>query len=320
MEKQKTAKSHNKVMQNVAFFGSSDYSLPIVQTLIASPDMRLTLLVTKPNMEHYRQLLADSPIHLLTPTDVKGENSLLVQKTLRDLKIDIAIVADYGLIIPQEILTIPPYGFINIHFSDLPKNRGASPIQYTILGGEKQATFTFLEMKAQAQPEMDSGHILFSQSVNLNGNETTENLYRQLFELAAAKVTWVVSEYTKGTLTPQPQAHTKATFTTPSGQFDRTTLIKKEDAYIDSQMDAHYIERAVRAFTPWPKAWTTLGELFEIAKKFDPISKIRDGKDPQLRIQILSGQLKNDLFVPTIVQADGKKETFWKEFRNGYFE
>jgi len=308
-------------MLNLALFGSSPYITPLLQVLLASKKLSLAVFVTKPGSGHFDELLHNQPVTVLRPDNLKKENATNIQNALEANKIDIGIVADYGLMLPLSIIKTPPHGLINIHFSILPQYRGASPVQYTILNGEKETAYTFIEMLPDYTPQVDSGRIIHQVRVPLVGDETTETLYTSLFHKASQDIEAVVLAYTHSQNSPIAQEHNLATFTTPTGKFDRTTLLTKNDAYISSEHEAAYIERAIRAFTPWPRAWTTLGELFEIAQRFDPsITKLLDTKDPAIRIQLLKGHLENEKLVLDTVQADGKKPAPWKEFKNGYFE
>ncbi|MCA9390148.1 hypothetical protein KC571_01985 [candidate division WWE3 bacterium] len=308
-------------MINIAFFGSSEYSTPVITALLIDSRFHLKFIVSKPGMTHYQTLLDGTETQLFMPENLKGENATQIKDQLIQQSIDLALVADYGLMIPNSMITTPPHAMVNIHFSDLPQLRGASPVQYTILQGKESATFTFLELIPQSEPEMDSGRILYKQNHSLSKTETTNQLYTLLFEEAAKVVGDVLSDYVEGKIELQEQNHNQATFTTPSGTFDRTTLIKKDDAYIAPSMDDMSIEQAIRAFSPWPNAWTYLSDLLIIAQRFDPsISQIRDKKDLQIRIQLLTAHLnESGSLVLDEVQADGKKAAAWKEFKNGYF-
>jgi methionyl-tRNA formyltransferase len=96
-------------------------------------------------------------------------------------------------------------------------------------------------------------------------------------------------------------------------------MIKKDDAFISHTMDDVYIERAIRAFTPWPRAWTTLIELQKLYQPEGSKMNIRQGKDPNMRIQLLEGRIDvNGQLKLETVQVDGKKPVSWKDFSNGY--
>lgn len=303
----------------VIFFGTSQYSTPIVEALLHNSLFDLVAVITKPK-SHYHQLLQHTNTKIFTPTTLKKGEVDQLFNTLYELQPDIGIVSDYGLMIPQRFIDLPKHSILNIHFSKLPAYRGASPVQYTILHGLDTATYTFLEMRAQSEPAMDSGDTVWQKDVPLTGEETTDVLYHRLFRLAADDLETVLTGYTNATLSPIPQDHTQATFTTPSGRFDRTTLIKTDDAFITADMPAEYIERAIRAFCPRPFAWTTLEELATMLEKTDPAMRLRSGKKPNQRVQLLKARLENGILMLEQVQVEGKKPVEWKDFVNGYFE
>lgn len=307
-------------MLNIALFGSSPYIKPLLETLLKSTNLRFRLFVTKPDLMHFDTLLKDTDVEVAKLPTLKSLDKKTVCALLQKHHIDIGIVADYGLMIPLSIIKTPPHGLINIHFSALPKYRGASPVQYSILNGEKETAYTFIEMLPDDNPQVDSGKVIHQVTLPLAGSETTETLYTALFEKAAADLEEVLLAYTHSP-SAIAQDHSQATYTTPSGSFDRTTLLTKNDGYVSADMNDAYIERAIRAFTPWPRAWTTLGELLKIGQRFDPsVTKLQDMKSPDIRVQLLEGHLEHERLIVDRVQADGKKPTPWKEFKNGYFE
>lgn len=308
-------------MLNVALFGTSAYIEPILKTLIESKVVNLSLFVTKPDLTHFSSTVEEQKIPTYTAAAYTQESTKTLLGLLQKHTIDIGVVADYGLMIPLSILKTPKHGLINIHFSMLPEFRGACPVQYTILHGKENAAFSIIEMLPDDTPHVDSGKILYQKEFPLTGTETTESLYTELFIKASHDLERIISDYAAGNIAPTAQDHAQATYTTPSGKFDRTTLLKKEDAYITSEDPDIYIYRAIRAFTPWPRAYTTLGELVQIAQRFDPkVTKVQDRKDPNIRVQLLGGHLEKGQLVLDCLQADGKKPTLWKEFKNGYFE
>jgi methionyl-tRNA formyltransferase len=307
-------------MSRIVFFGTSEYSSPVVETLLGSGQHELVALITKPHLTHYPKLLAQKPTHIFTPTTLKKNESEELYQQLHALKPDIGLVADYGLMIPQRFIDLFPHSIINIHFSKLPHLRGASPVQYTILQGLAHAAYTFLELDAKSEPAMDSGDIIWQKEIPLQGNETTESLYRQLFSLAAQETETVLTGYINGSIVPQPQDHAQATFTTPTGTFERTSKVIMEDACITHTDRDEYIERAIRAFTPWPLAWTTLDELSQRIQKVNPSLQLRSGKNPHLRIQLLEAHWEGDTLQLDRVQVEGKRPVHWNDFVNGYFE
>jgi methionyl-tRNA formyltransferase len=170
----------------------------------------------------------------------KAEN----QATLAACQADIFIVAAFGQILPQAVLDLPRYGTLNIHASLLPRYRGSSPICEAILQGEQETGVTIMLLDAG----IDTGPILFSRGMPLGEDETTASLTPKLAELGACTLLEVLPRWVEGRLVPQPQDHTLAV---------HTHMLTKEDGRLDWSRPAEALARAVRAYIPWPNAWTT---------------------------------------------------------------
>jgi methionyl-tRNA formyltransferase len=156
---------------------------------------------------------------------------------------DVAVVVAYGRILPEEFLRAPARGCINVHFSLLPKYRGAAPTNWAIVNGETETGVTTMFM----EPTLDTGPILLQGSTAIGETETAPQLMHRLSEFGAELLRQTLMRL--DVLTPQPQDHSKATF---------APIIKKEDGLIDWSRPAIVIERAIRGFQPWPTAYTTL--------------------------------------------------------------
>jgi methionyl-tRNA formyltransferase len=163
----------------------------------------------------------------------------------RELKPDVAIVVAYGKIIPHEALTVPRFGFVNLHPSLLPKYRGPSPIQTTIANGDAETGVTLMLLDNQ----IDHGPILAQERVPLSPTATRTQLERELAERGAALLERTLPEYLAGRIAPQPQDDTQAT-TTP--------LLTREHGRINWHEPAAVIERKIRAYEWWPGTWTVV--------------------------------------------------------------
>lgn len=155
---------------------------------------------------------------------------------------DVAVVVAYGRILPEEFLRTPTRGCINVHFSLLPKYRGAAPTNWAIVNGEKETGVTTMFM----EPTLDTGPILLQHSTKIGETETAPELMQRLSETGAELLSETLARLDE--LTPRPQNHTEATF---------APIIKKDDGLIDWTRPAEVIERAIRGFQPWPTAHTT---------------------------------------------------------------
>lgn len=275
------------------FFGSSDYCLPIVESI--NNNFQLLAVITKKG-QSVEQFALSHNIKVFTPQDHNELSAL--KKEIISLQPDLAVVADYGLIIPKEIFTIPHHKTLNIHFSKLPLLRGPSPVQYTILLGEKSAWISVIIM----DEGIDTGDIVWQKEItsfNIE-NETTESLYTKLFNIIALELPDIINKYVKNELKPQKQDNLQATY---------TKHLTRQDGYISPQalaaalqrgVESVSLDRKIRAFTPWPGVWTTVNL---------PSPK---------RLKLLKVHLKGGKFVLDLVQLEGKKPVSWKQFVEGY--
>jgi methionyl-tRNA formyltransferase len=156
---------------------------------------------------------------------------------------DAAVVVAYGKILPSEFLHAPKHGCINVHFSLLPKYRGAAPVGWAIVNGEKETGITTMRIIE----ELDAGPILLQKATTIGERETAPALMARLAESGAELLSDTLADLEK--IRPKPQSDEEATF---------APILKREDGLIDWSMDAFAIERRVRGFQPWPNAYTTL--------------------------------------------------------------
>jgi methionyl-tRNA formyltransferase len=174
------------------------------------------------------------------------------ERTLRDWSPDVAVVAAYGRILPTALLDLPRLGCINVHASLLPRYRGAAPIQWAILRGEETTGVTIMNMNER----MDEGDILLQEEVSIGSEETYGELQDRLAAIGAVALGRALELLHAGRLTPRPQDHSAATL---------APMIEKEQGRIDWSESALEIARQVRAFNPWPSAFTTLdGKLLKL--------------------------------------------------------
>ncbi|HEX3144304.1 MAG TPA: methionyl-tRNA formyltransferase [Pyrinomonadaceae bacterium] len=157
---------------------------------------------------------------------------------------DLAVVVAYGKILPQEFLDAPRAGCINVHFSLLPKYRGAAPVNWAIVNGEEQTGVTTM----QIVQELDAGPILLQRAVKIDDDETAPQLLSRLSEVGADLISETLR--TLDRLQPIPQLNASATF---------APILRREDGLIDWSIDAYAIARRVRGFQPWPNAFTHFG-------------------------------------------------------------
>lgn len=299
---------------NVAFFGTSDRSLPLLKALKRSKH-NLVLCVTKKDSKVGRQQILkpsavktwakESGVQFVTIDSLNAVNTRRIATKLKEKNVALGVVADFGLIIPKKIYDFPKHKLVNVHFSLLPKYRGASPVQFAILNRDKKTGITYQIVGKK----MDAGPILKQTEYKLSGAETAESLYNTLFRRVAKELPEVLKAYVEGKIKPKKQKDTKISYTY-SPSHPGNTHIFKEDAKIDWKKTPVEIDAMVRAFNPWPIAWTALGEL----------KRLKKGKNPSLKVKIHDSHLKKGKLVIKKIQVEGKKIIGWKEFENGYLD
>ena len=213
---------------------------------------------------------------------------------LKKLAPDLMITCAFGQILSQEILDIPKLGVINIHASLLPKYRGASPIHYAILNGEKQTGITIMKTDIG----IDTGDIILQKSIDIGERETCGELFSRLSVLGAECVSAALDLIMSGKATYLCQDNNKATY---------TKTIKKEQAVINWTRSAEEIVNAVRAFNPAPVAFTFFnGEPFKIYEAEKCEKQGEAGKVISSANALIVGAGKNSVSLTKVCKAGGK--------------
>lgn len=235
----------------IVFMGTPSIAVGTLEALLKA-DHEVVGVFTQPDKPVGRkQILTPPPVKVFAeengipvyqPKTVKDGEALL---TLKDLNPDIIVVVAYGKILPKEILNLPKYGCVNAHASLLPKYRGASPIQWCIVCGEKQTGVTTMLM----DEGMDTGDMLETAIVDIGDDETSEELFERLTDTAAELVCSTVAKLEKGEITPKKQNEEDATY---------APIITKEMALIDFGRSAADIHNLVRGLYGWPTAYFML--------------------------------------------------------------
>lgn len=310
-----------RFLGKIVFFGTSDRSVPILEALKTNFD--LALCITKedvlvgrhqtPKEVEVKRWAGENRVNCVTISkSLKNESEKIIEQ-IKLSEANIGVVADFGFIIPQEILAIFTKGLINIHFSLLPKYRGAGPVQFAILNGDGETGITYQLM----EKTLDTGPIVKQITHKLDGTETSGELYRTLFKLSADHLPSVLQKYLRDELIPKSQAKAQASYTY-SPSHPTATHIYKEDAKIDWLNNIQKIASAVRAYNPWPIAWTTLGELQDAKDKIVNFSQIKDPKSASKTVKIHSVQISEGKIAIEKIQPEGGKILLWKQFKNGY--
>ena len=294
----------------IVFAGGGQLAEPIFAELAAKFD-DLTLISKEDKPKGRSGKSEKSPIKNLAESknipifEPRSKDDL--EKMISDIKPDLVIVASLGIIITEKTLNIPKYGFINAHFSLLPLHRGPSPVQFTILNGDKKAGITVQKVV----PKIDTGDIIFRHEIDLNGTETTESLGKKLSKIATEKMPKIIEDYVKGNTTPQKQNHSAATF---------SKIIEKVDGKIDWSEPARIIDRKVRAYTPWPGTYTNWhGKILKIleATVSDNESCQKNGTFYEIEPKTYGIQTGKGTLVINKLQLEGKKPLTISDFMLG---
>lgn len=281
---------------NIVFFGNTKYSAIVARTL--HDKFGLSAVVTIPDRPIGRaRILTPNPVktfakknHIPVLTfDQLDANAITTIKTT--IEPDFLIVADYGLILPKILLTLPKYAALNVHHSLLPKYRGPSPAPTAILNGDEISGITIIKMTEK----VDAGPILAQQEYQLSSTETTDSLLTKLNQLGGKLVIEIIESLTH--LEGVNQDESQATY---------THRFTKQDGYIDLDNPPvpKNLDRMIRAFYPWPGVWS------KWSPSRHPESANRRSED-----------LKVVRFLPEgKIQMEGKKPLPLKDFLNGYPE
>jgi methionyl-tRNA formyltransferase len=265
----------------IIFAGTPDFAAVSLNALIEK-NHDICAVYTQPDRPAGRgRKLQPSPVKaaalkqgipIFQPLNFKDKTAI---EQLEGLKPDLMIVAAYGLLLPPKVLSIPKLGCINIHASLLPRWRGAAPIHRAILAGDKATGITIMQM----DKGLDTGDMLHKIEIDIEPNETSEQLHNRLAEFGSRALLEALPNIENGSITATVQNSAEKTY---------AAKLEKKEAVIDWMLPAVEIERKIRAFNSWPVAQTVL-----------------DGK--QLRIwQAEVIQSSSDKPIGTVIRADGK--------------
>lgn len=236
----------------VIFMGTAELACASLEALAREPGFSVAAVVTQPDRPRGRDLkLQPSPVKhaalrlglpVLQPERARAE-AFIAQ--LRDLRPDAIAVAAYGQILPLAILELPRFGCFNVHTSLLPKYRGAAPIQWAILNDEAATGVTIMKM----DEGLDTGDILRQEATPIHADDNSQSLHDRLAQIGASLLVPVLRDFAAGKITPRPQ---------PAAGASHARKITKEDGLMDWTQPARGLWNRVRAFTPWPGAFTHL--------------------------------------------------------------
>lgn len=237
----------------IVFFGTPAFAVPSLRAILAAGH-RLPLVVTQPDRPAGRGNKLQAPavkifaeangLAVAQPEKIRDPAFLEI---VGDVAPDLLAVAAYGKILPKALLDLPPLGAINVHGSLLPRFRGAAPIQRAILAGDPMTGITIMQMNER----MDAGDILLRRETPIAPDDTSLSLSERLSEIGAYALVEALDQAAHGTLSPAVQRDDEATL---------APMVRKEEGEVDWNRPALAIERATRAFVPWPSTFTNAGD------------------------------------------------------------
>jgi methionyl-tRNA formyltransferase len=255
----------------IVFMGTPQAAVPTLRRCVADGHEVVAVWTQPDRPSGRRNIVSHSPVkefaltHSIPvhqPQRIKNDEA---KELFASHKADVAVVVAYGRILPDEFLRAPSNGAINVHFSLLPKYRGAAPANWAIVNGEKETGVTTMFMEAS----LDTGPILLQRATEIGVTETAPELMQRLSETGAELLSETLSRLDE--LTPQPQDDSLATF---------APILKKEDGLIDWATNAKAIEHRVRGLQPWPNAYTSFNARGLTIWRAEPLATANPRAEP----------------------------------------
>jgi methionyl-tRNA formyltransferase len=306
----------------IVFCGTPHFAVPTLKRLLAKPDFQIVGVISQPDRPRGRgRVVSPSPVKAIAlgaglpvhqPEKIRSAEA---RELLQKLSPDGVVIIAYGQIIPAPLLSIPKFGWINLHASLLPRYRGAAPINWAIANGETKTGVTTMRIDA----DMDTGEILLQREIPIGATETAPDLSVRLAEAGASLMEETLRGLMAGRITGRAQDSINATY---------APLLKKEDGRVEWSRSAKEIFDRLRAFAPWPGAYTTFrGQTCQVWG--EPESKQMRKETIGDRTDVAPGTLvqeKGELHVvcggTTVlrvltVKLEGRKQVTAAEFANG---
>lgn len=299
---------------NLIFCGTPQFAVPTLEKLVKEK-FSIQLVMTNPDEPRGRgHKVQPSPVKeaalkhglaVYQPAKMKTDET---REYLSQFHPDAIVIVAYGHIVPQWMIDLPPLGCINLHASLLPKYRGAAPINWAIIRGEKETGVTTMKIDAG----MDTGDMLLERREPIRGDDTTETLGERLSVMGADLMIETLRKLERGEIAPRPQDSSKATI---------APKVKKEDGVIDWSLTAEEIERRVRGLAPWPGAYTSFrGKRLHVWRA-EPVAAEGSSAAPGTistegkRLAVSCGA--GTQLILHEVQMEGRKRISARDFANG---
>jgi len=289
----------------VLFIGTGEIGVPVLRWLMESHEHELIGVVTQPDKPVGREQRIEAPaikaamggqdVPILQPKRIRD-----AVEEIRSLNPDVIVVMAYGQILPRSVLEIPRVACLNLHASLLPRHRGAAPVQAAIVAGDRETGISVMYM----DDGLDTGDVLLQKRIEIAPGETGGSLHDRLAEIAPIALEEALTQL--GTASRIPQDSSAATY---------APKLNREDGRIDWSEPATLIERKIRAFNPWPGAFTILRDETGHARKLK-IFRAHIASEPA--IGPLSFPAKDALLALDEVQLEGKRRMSAAEFLRGH--
>ncbi len=297
----------------IIFAGTPAFAVPTLEALLKT-EHHVQLVLTQPDRPTGRgQQVQYSPVkatalkHGLTVLQPPSLKPVEIQQFLAQQGADLIVVVAYGLLLPEAVLSMPRYGCINVHASLLPRWRGAAPIPYALLHGDKETGITIMAM----DKGLDTGDILLQSKQPIKAQDTTQTLHDALAPLGANLLIKTLEQLTKtGKCAHQKQDEPLAT---------HAGKISKEQAKLNWQASATLLERQVRAFNPWPVAHFECANTslrVWAAEAIAATTPAAPGTLVAVTPEHLYIACKEGLFSPRVLQFSGRNPTPWQAVYN----
>lgn len=298
----------------IVYMGTPDFAVPALECLAESRH-EVVAVVTQPDKPKGRSGKMQFPpvkeyalskgIDVLQPEKVKAPE---FYPELAEYAPDVIVVAAFGQILPKSVLELPKYGCLNIHASLLPKYRGAAPIQWAVINGEKETGITIMQM----DEGLDTGDILKTCKIALSPEETGGSLFDRLAGLGGPLLLETLEELEAGGIKPVPQNHNAHTY---------AKMLSRDMGNLDFTKSAEELERLIRGLNPWPSAFTRLdGKILKLWKA----TVVEGSKEAEAGELILADkknlviQCGDKALSVEELQLEGKKRMDVQSFMRGY--
>ncbi|WP_209329378.1 methionyl-tRNA formyltransferase [Lunatimonas salinarum] len=298
----------------IIYMGTPEFAVPALELLIEE-GWKVVAVITAPDKPQGRgKKLGTSPVKdcaqkhgipILQPSNLKSPD---FQETLKGFQADLQVVVAFRML-PESVWSMPPMGTFNLHASLLPNYRGAAPINWAIINGEKETGVTTFFL----QHEIDTGNIIHQEREPIYEEDTAGTLYDRLMHRGAKLVAKTVRDIANGNVTPLPQDNTTA--------MNHAPKIFKETCQIDWKKSTLAIHNLIRGLSPYPAAWTMVNNKFCKIFASKPVNNHQEGLEPGQYISdnksYLHFKTGNGTLAITSLQPEGKRRMSIEEFLRG---